>query len=109
MPADTVVTFAASFNGGSQTRSFTVVRTVDMVSIAKAELTVKNGALRVEANGNVPAAVLTLSNAATGQRIGTMSNLGKGKYSFQGTVSPVVTLRLTSNFSGTATGAVAQK
>ena len=109
MPTDTIITFTASLNGVSQARSFTLARTVDKVSVTKAELTVKNGALKVEASSNVPTAVLTLSNAVTGQRLGTMTNLGKGKYSFQGTVSPVVTLRLNSSFSGTTTGPVAQK
>ena len=109
VPTDTVITFTAVLNGVSQARSFTIPRTVDSVTLSKAELTVKNGALKVEAVGNVPAAVLTLSNATTGQRIGTMTNLGKGKYSFQGTVSPVVSLRLSSSFSGSTTGAVAQK
>lgn len=37
-----------------------------------------------------------------------MTNLGSGKYSFQGTASPVKTLLLTSSLSGTATGTVAQ-
>jgi len=109
VPTDTAVTFTATLNGVSQARSFTIARTIDTVAISKAELTVKNGALKVEASSNVATAVLTLSNAVTGQRIGTLTNLGRGKYSFQGTVSPVTTLRLTSNFSGTSTGAVAQK
>ncbi len=109
VPVDTEVTFVATFNGDAQSRTFTVARTIDTVSVSKAELTVKNGALKVEASSNVPTAVLTLSNAATGQKIGTMVNLGRGKYSYQGTVSPVVSLRLSSSFSGIATGAVAQK
>lgn len=109
VPSNTPITITASLNGVSQASSFIIPRTVDAVSVTKAELTVKNGALKVEAASNVPTAVLTLFNAVTGLRIGTMTNLGSGKYSFQGTVSPVVTLRLTSNFSGTSTGAVAQK
>ena len=107
--ADTPITFTATFNGGSVTRSYTVPKTVDSVSVTKAELTVKTGQLKVEAGSNVPTAVLTLSNATTGQAIGTMTNLGQGKYSFQGTVSPVTSLRLNSSFNGTALGAVAQK
>ncbi len=105
----TGITFTATFNGTSQTRGFVVDKTVDTVSVSKAELTVKSGSLKVEAASNVPTAVLTLSNAATGQLIGTMTNLGKGKYAFQGTAPPVATLRLNSSFSGAATGAVAQK
>lgn len=105
----TGITFTATFNGTSQTRGFVVDKTVDTVSVSKAELTVKSGSLKVEAASNVPTAVLTLSNAATGQLIGTMTNLGKGKYAFQGTAPPVAALRLNSSFSGAATGAVAQK
>ena len=62
-----------------------------------------------DATGSQPLAVLTLSNAATGQVIGTMTNLGKGKFTFQGSVSPVTTLRLDSNYSGSSSLGVAQK
>jgi len=110
---DTSVTFSASLNGTTVSQTVTLPKTVDQVAITKAELVVKNGQLKVDATSTVPSAVLTLSNAATGAVIGTMTNTGLSgsgaKYSFQGTVSPVTTLRLISNFSGTATGAVAQK
>ena len=42
----------------------------------------EDGPLKVNATGTQPLAVLTLSNAATGQIIGTMTNLGKGKQGF---------------------------
>jgi len=110
---DTPVTFTGTFNGVTLSNSVTIPKTVDFVSVSKAELVVKNLALRVEATSTVPTAVLTLFNAATGRLIGTMTNNGLSgsgaKYSFQGTVSPVASVLLTSSFSGTATGAVAQK
>lgn len=110
---DTPVTFSASFNGTTVTGSLTLPKILDMVAVTKAELVVKNGGLKVEATSTNPAAVLTLSNAATGQLIGTMTNngsIGSGaKYSFQGTVSPVTTLLLSSSLNGTATGSVSQK
>lgn len=109
VPVDTPVTLTATFNGASVVRSTTVPKTVDSVAVSRAELVVKTGSLKVQASSNVPSAVLTLSNAATGQRIGTMTNLGKGKYSFQGTVSPVTTRAPSSSFNATGTGAVAQK
>jgi hypothetical protein len=68
----------------------------------------KTGQLKEEGGSNVPIATLRLSNANTGQFIGTMTNLGKGKYSFQGFSGPVTTLLLDSSFSGTGTGGVAQ-
>jgi len=110
---DTPVTFTASFNGKSISASLILPRAVDLVAVSKAELVVKNGGLKVEATSTIPTAVLSLFNAATGQFIGTMTNNGSigfgAKYSFQGTVSPVTTLLLTSSLNGTATGAVSQK
>jgi hypothetical protein len=108
-PAITPVTVTATANGTSVSSTITLPRAFDGVTLNKAELVVKNGALKVEATGTLPIAVLTLSNATTGQVIGTMTNLGKGKFTYQGTVAPVTTLRLDSNYSGTATLAVAQK
>ena len=108
-PAVTPVTVTATANGTSVTSTITLPRTIDGVTLNKAELVVKTGSLKVDATGSQPLAVLTLSNAATGQVIGTMTNLGKGKYTFQGTVSPVATLRLDSNYSGSYSLAVAQK
>ena len=108
-PAVTPVTVTATANGSSVSRTITLPKYVDFVSISRAELVVKNGALKVDASSNLAIAVLTLSNATTGAPIGTMTNLGKGKYSFLGTVAPVTTLRLDSNYSGSATFGVAQK
>jgi hypothetical protein len=106
---DTPVTFSATFGGVTLTQTVTVPKTVDTVKITRAELVVKGLSLRVEATSTTPTATLTLFNAATGQLIGTMTNLVSGKDSFQGTVSPVQTLLLTSSLGGTATGAVVQK
>ena len=108
-PAITPVTVTASVNGASVTRTITLPKSIDGVTINKAELVVKSGALKVDATGSLALAVLTLSNATTGQVIGTMTNLGRGKYSFQGNAPPVTTLRLDSNYSGTTTFAVALK
>jgi hypothetical protein len=108
-PAVTPVTVTATANGTSVSGTITLPRTIDGVTLSKAEFVVKTGSLKVDATGSQPLAVLTLSNATTGQAIGTMTNLGKGKFTFQGTVSPVTTLRLDSNYSGSSTIAVAQK
>jgi hypothetical protein len=108
-PAVTPVTITASVNGSSVSRTISLPKYVDLVTLNKAELVVKSGALKVDATGNLAIAVLTLSNATTGQAIGTMTNLGKGKFSYQGTVAPVTTLRLDSNYSGSSSLGVAQK
>ena len=106
-------TYTASFDGVTRNSSFNLPATVDAVTITKAELTVKNGTLKVEAVSTAPNAVLTLFNATTGALLGTMTKggaIGVGaKFSFQGTVSPVTTLRLKSSLNGTTTSAVAQK
>jgi len=113
VPVDTPLQFTATFNGITQATNTTVPKTVDTVKVAKAELVVKNGSLKVEATGTVPTAVLTLTNATTGAVIGTMTNTGLSaggaKYSFVGIVPGVTSLLLTSNFSGSSTAAVAQK
>lgn len=111
--ADTPVTFTALFNGASASAFVTIPKTVDTVSITKAQLTVKTSQLKVDATSNTPTAVLSLYNAATGQFIGLMTDNGPSgggeKYSFQGTVSPVTTLLLKSSLNGTATAPVPQK
>jgi hypothetical protein len=106
---DTPVTFSATFGGVTAAQTITVPRTVDTVKITKAELVVKTLSLKVEATSTTPTATLTLFNAFSGQLIGIMTNLGAGKFSFEGTVSPVQTLLLTSTLHGNATGDVAQK
>ena len=111
--ADTPVTFNALFNGASVGATVTIPKTVDTVSISRAELTLKNLQLRVDAFGNTPGAVLTLYNAATGQLVGIMTDNGPSgggeKYTFQGTVSPLATLLLKSSLNGVATARVSRK
>jgi hypothetical protein len=111
---DTAVAISALFGGAKTTATITIPKIVDTVKIARAELTVKTGSLKVDATSTSPSAVLSIFNAATGQFIGTMTNAGPSgggaKYSFQGTVpSPVQTLLLRSSLNGSATGAVTQK
>ena len=113
VPGNATVSFSATFNGATQNLTFALPGRVDFVGIGKAELAVKNGSLKVDATSSAPNAVLTLYNDATGAFIGTMTNTGLitygAKYSYQGSVSSVKTLRLKSKFNGTTTFAVAQK
>lgn len=110
---DTPVTFSARLNGSAASATVVIPKTVDTVSIGRAELTVKTLQLRVDARSNTPGAVLSLYNAATGQFIGTMTDNGPSSggetYSFQGAVSPVTTLLLKSSLNGTAVAGVTQK
>ena len=111
--ADTDVMFTATFNGASASATVTLPKTVDVVSIGRAEYTVKTSQLRVDATSNTPKAVLGLYNAATGQFLGTMTDAGASgggeKYSFQGTVAPVTTILVKSSLNGSATLPVSQK
>lgn len=113
VPVDTPVTFTATFNGTTYSSSTVIPGITDSVKITKAELVVKNGSLKVDATGNLPSAALKLYNATTGALIGNMTFSGLSgtgaKFSFQGTVPPVTSLRLVSNFNGTSIGTVAQK
>lgn len=110
---DTPVTLTATMNGQSVSSTFTVAKTVDTVIITKAELVVKTGQLKVEAVCSSRTSVLTLYNDATGQVIGNMTLSGTnglgGKFSFQGTVAPVTTLLLKTNFNGVTRGAISLK
>ncbi len=107
------MTFSALFNGAAVSTTVTIPRTVDTVSISRAELTAKNLQLKVDATSNTPGPVLRLYNAATGQLLGVMTGNGPSsgveKYSFQGSASPVTTLLLKSSFNGAASATVVQK
>ena len=111
---DTPITYTATLNGVTTTYTATLFKSTDNVAITRAELVVKNLSLKVDAINQVPADVLTLYNAVTGQQIGVMTYTGLsgtgGKYSFQGTIAaPVTTLLLRSGLNGSTTFTVSQK
>jgi hypothetical protein len=82
----------------------------DKVSVTRAEYTVSQKELRLEATGSSSSATLKAYVAATNELIGTLSNLGGGKYGFQGawpTNPQSVVVR--SSGGGSATASVVAK
>ena len=107
---DTPVTISAVNGGVTKSATLTVLKPLDSLTITRAEYTVRQSNLRVEATTTGSNPTLTLYNATTGQLIGTMINGGGGKYSRQLTVTPAVTsVTLKSTLGGTITGSVTQK
>lgn len=82
----------------------------DAVAIARVEYTVAKNELRVEATSSSTTATLNVFVTATNERIGTLTNLGGGKYGGQ-FIWPVNPQNITvrSNLGGTATAAVVAK
>lgn len=76
----------------------------DTVEVTRAEYTSSNGELRIEATSTSATATLTAFVAYSGERIGTLANLGGGKYGgrFTWSVNPSrVTVK--SSLGGSAT------
>ena len=79
----------------------------DVLAITRNEYSISKQQLRVEATSSSLTAVLTAYVTATGQLIGTLTNVGGGKYQIQTTwpTNPrSITLR--SSLGGVVTGAV---
>ena len=112
--ADTTVAITATRGDISQAASITVLAPRDTVRIAKAQLTLKTSELRIEASSSNSAAAITVYNAATGALLGTLENVGGGK--FKGSVFLTVpqtasapSIVLKSTFGGTVAGTVQSK
>jgi hypothetical protein len=109
---DTTVTISATLNGVTKTYSLVVPAPTEIVRITKAEYVVGKGSLKAEATSSDPAASLTLVGDG-GQFIGTMTfggTSGTGaKFSFQGNVPQVFTLRAISTSGGSFGVSVSQK
>ena len=86
----------------------TATPAADSVSITRAEYTLSKRELRVEATSTSSSAVITVKVTSSGATIGTLSNLGGGKYGAQFTnvASNPVNITITSSRGGTATRAV---
>jgi hypothetical protein len=110
---NTPVTITATFNGGSVSTTVTIPAPIEIVRITKAEYVVSKSSLKVEATDSNPAASLSLTDANTGAFVGTMTfgglSGGGSKFSFQGTVPQVFTLRATSETGATFAVQVSQK
>ena len=107
--ADTPVTISGSLDGVTKNAVFTVLRGIDTVIIKKAEFTVKNGVLQVEASDtNVNASIRVLR--ATGELLTILLPAGGGTY--KGAIAPggpFTSVFLQSTLGGFASGPVAQK
>jgi len=110
---DTPVTFVAAFNGVSVSTVVTLRAPAEVVQIVKAEYVVSKANLKVEATSSNATASLKLFDGTTGASIGTMTFSGTSgtgaKFSFQGTVPQVFTLRAVSSGGGSAGVTVSQK
>jgi hypothetical protein len=103
-------TIGASLNGLSRTATLTVSPAADTVAIQRVEYDSGNRTLRVEATSTRTNATLQVMVTSTGQIIGTLSNLGGGKYgaTLNWSVNPQnITVR--SSYGGTATRSVTLK
>lgn len=108
--ADTAVTISASNGGATKTAVLTVLKPKDALQITRAEYTVRQNGLRVEATSTSATPTLTVYDSSTGVLLGTMINNGGGKYLLQATVAPpVLSVTIKSTLGGTTTGAVTQK
>ncbi len=110
--ATTPVTFTASAGGLSRSATLTVAApaSTDTVAIQKVEYTVSKQQLLVQATSTNATAALTVYAGSTSTRVGTLTNVGGGKYQgqFAWPSNPgSVTAR--STLGGTATKAVTLK
>lgn len=116
--ASTAVTVAAAYGGVTRTTSFTVTPSsttapppaTDSVSVTRAEYATSKRELRVEATGSSSSATSKVYVAATGELVGTLPNLGGGKYGGQltwATNPQRITVR--SSGGGSATASVVAK
>ena len=112
------MTVAAAYGGVTRTTSFTVTPSsttapppaTDSVSVTRAEYATSKRELRVEATGSSSSATSKVYVAATGELVGTLPNLGGGKYGGQltwATNPQRITVR--SSGGGSATASVVAK
>jgi plastocyanin len=87
--------------------SVIVNQVIDTVTITRAQYSIANSQLTVQATDSNSTAALTVSVTSTGQVLGPMRNRGDGNYSakFNGIANPQK-ITVTSNLGGTATARV---
>ena len=106
--AETTIT--ATLGGASRSAVLTITPAADTVSIGRAEYISQDRVLRVEATSTRTNATLQVYVTSSGQIIGTLTNLGGGKYGGQlnwSTNPQNITVR--SSFGGQATRTVELK
>lgn len=112
VPVPTTVAISASFAGVTRAATLTVnpPAPADTVAVTRAEYTVAQKQLRVEATSTSATATLRVYVTATGELIGTLASSGGGKYGgqFSWPENPTsVTAR--SSLGGSATASVTPK
>jgi hypothetical protein len=103
-------TIRASLNGTSRDATLTVTPAGDTVNIERAEYTVSNRVLRVEATSTRTNATMQVFVTSSGQLIGTLTNNGGGKYGreLSWSVNPQ-NITVQSSFGGSAARSVVAK
>ena len=109
--ARTTATISGSWNGAVRSAALTIdpapsAPAADTVRIGRAEYTVSKRQLRVEASSTNGAATLKAYVTSSGALIGTLRNVGSGRYSgqFSWSVNPQqITVRSSAGGSATAT------
>jgi hypothetical protein len=83
--------------------SFKIASAADTVTITKAQYSIANSQLKVNATDSNPAAVLTVKVTSSGEVLGTMQSRGDGNYQLKknGIANPV-NITVTSNLGGSA-------
>jgi len=74
--ANTPVAVSGSLQGTTVSATVTVLKGLDTVAVTKAEYTVRQNQLKIEATSTDATATLRVFNATTGLLVGTMSNAG---------------------------------
>lgn len=108
--ASSVATISATYGGVTRSAGFTVTPMTDTLTIQQADYFTNKRQLRVSAKSTSSAATLQAYVTSTGALIGTLQNLGDGRYTgqFTWTVNPKsITVR--SSLCGSATRAVTLK
>ena len=101
-----VATISATYGGVTRSAGLTVTPTTDTVTIQQADYFASKRQLRVGAKSTSPSATLQVYVTSTGALIGTLQNLGDGRYTGQFTwpVNPQsITVRSSLCGSGTKT------
>ena len=107
--ADTPVTVSGSLDAITKSGVYTVLTGIDTVKITKAEYTVKNAVLQVQATDSNPAAQIRVLSS-TGNLLAILLPAGGGSYKGAASVpGPFTTVFLQSTLGGFVSGPVAQK
>ena len=94
----------SSFNWRTRIANFKLASAADTVTITKAQYSIANSQLKVNATDSNPAAVLTVKVTSSGEVLGVMQTRGDGNYQLKknGVTTNPVNVTVTSNLGGSA-------